>query len=78
MSELSFYAQVVAKGTVHGLDCSATPDEVTARLGDDYGENLQRDLMWRDYGPVEFTWEQPGSHEPWQGRRFTVQCHRLE
>ncbi|MFJ1549869.1 hypothetical protein [Streptomyces sp. NPDC088246] len=77
MSELAFFAQVVARSTVRGLDCSSTPDQVTAWLGD-YGENLRGDLMWRDYGLVEFTWERPSGKEPWQGCRFTVQCHRLE
>ncbi|MFE5091889.1 hypothetical protein ACFRCI_16170 [Streptomyces sp. NPDC056638] len=77
MSELAFFAQVVARSTVRGLDCSSTPDQVTAWLGD-YGENLRGDLMWRDYGLVEFTWERPSRKEPWQGCRFTVQCHRLE
>jgi hypothetical protein len=77
VSELAFFAQVVARGTVHGLDCSSTPDQVTARLGD-FGENLRHNLMWRDHGLVEFTWERPSRNEPWQGCQFTVQCHRLE
>nr|WSX75534.1 hypothetical protein OH826_17590 [Streptomyces sp. NBC_00899] len=74
MSELAFFAQVVGRGTVHGLDCSSTPDQVTARLGD-FGENLRHNLMWRDHGLVEFTWERPSRNEPWQGCQFTVQCH---
>ena len=77
MSELAFFAEVVARGTVYGLDCSSTPDQVTARLGD-FGENLRHNLMWRDHGLVEFTWERPSRNEPWQCCRFTVQCHRLE
>jgi hypothetical protein len=33
--------------------------------------------MWRDWGLVEFTWERESREAPWQGRRITVQCHRL-
>ncbi|WP_330460903.1 hypothetical protein OIB37_30930 [Streptomyces sp. NBC_00820] len=36
MSELAFFAQVVARSTAHGLDCGSPPDQVTTRLGD-YG-----------------------------------------
>lgn len=43
MSELAFFANAVARGTVHGLDGSSTHDQVNARLGD-YGENPRRGL----------------------------------
>ncbi|MFD0689529.1 hypothetical protein [Actinomadura fibrosa] len=78
MALLAFAADVVTEGTVLGADRTRTPDEVTRVLGPDFGENRRDDVMWRDYGLVEFFWERRSRHAPWTGTHFSVQVHRLD
>jgi hypothetical protein len=42
MSDLDFYADVLRAGAVLGLDAYCTPEQVTAVLGDDFGEYRTR------------------------------------
>jgi hypothetical protein len=74
---MAFFLNVIATGSVLGVDSSSSPDEVTARLGDDFGENHNGAAMWRDYGTVEFFWERLPGSSGWQGRHFSVQVHWL-
>ncbi|MFD9902919.1 hypothetical protein [Streptomyces sp. NPDC059063] len=75
---LAFYLDVITSATVLGVRPSATPDQVTAVLGDDFAENsADRRSMWRDYGMAEFFWHRDSANAPWEGHHFTLQVHRL-
>jgi hypothetical protein len=78
VSGLEFYADVLCSGTVLGLDAHSTPEQVTAVLGTDFGEYLTREVMIRDFGLVEFTWERRRADRTWRPAGFAVQVHRLE
>ena len=78
MSDLDFYADVLRAGTVLGLDAHSTPEQVTDVLGGDFGEFRTLDVLVRDFGLVEFSWERSAVGESWRGLRFNVQVHRLE
>ncbi|WP_433890554.1 hypothetical protein [Streptomyces sp. CA-111067] len=78
MSDLEFYADVLSSGTVLGLDAHSTPEQVTAVLGTDFGEHRTREVMTRDFGLVEFTWERRRADRTWRGVGSAVQVHRLE
>jgi hypothetical protein len=74
--DLSFFAEVVTTGRVLGVDASSTPDEVARALGE-YAENTGGDVMWQDYGVVEFHWERTSGMALWQGTHVSIQVHRL-
>lgn len=76
MSDLSFFVEVVRTGRILGVDAASTPQEVTDALGE-FVENIRPNVMWRDYGAIEFFWERSSNHEPWQGTHISVQVHRL-
>jgi hypothetical protein len=78
VSDLDFYADVFRTGTVLGLDAHCTPEQVTSVLGGEFGEFRTKDVLVRDFGLVEFTWERGAAGGPWRGLRFSVQAHRLE
>lgn len=78
MRGLDFYAEVLCSGTVLGLDAHSAPEEVTAVLGEEFGEHRTRRAMVRDFGLVEFSWERTSAERPWQALGFAVQPHRLE
>ena len=73
---LRFVTDVVVNGEILGLDASCTPERVTSVLGA-YAENRQRNIMWRDYGAIEFSWERTSATESWRGTHVSLQVHRL-
>jgi hypothetical protein len=77
MSDLEFYAEVLCAGTVLGLDAQSTPEHVTAVLGAELGEYRTRDVMVRDFGLVEFSWERAFAERSWRGLGFAVHVYRL-
>jgi hypothetical protein len=77
MRDISFFVEVVTTGQFLGLNAASTPEEVTDTLGS-FSENDLGDVMWRDYGAIEFFWERTSTHEPWQGTHLTIQVHRLD
>ena len=78
MNALRFLVDVISTGTLLGLGPDCTPQEVGAVLGEEFGENRSAGLLWRDYGLVEFVWERRDARQPWRGRHFVVQAHRLD
>ncbi len=76
MRDLSFFVEVVTTGRILGVDAASLPEEVTDTLGE-FAENTHDNVMWRDYGAIDFFWERASSHEPWQGTHISVQVHRL-
>ena len=75
---MRFFVDAVRTGRVLGIDATATPDEATSALGDEYGENQVSTLaMWRDYGVVEVHWDRASAAEPWRGHHISLQTHRL-
>jgi hypothetical protein len=76
MRDLSFFVDAVTTGRILGVDAACTPEEVTDTLGE-YAENIRDNVMWRDYGAIEFFWERTTSREPWEGTHLSVQIHRL-
>ena len=77
MSLLDFAADIVATGTVLGVDASSSPDQVAGILGDHFAETRRHGLMWRDWGVTEFFWQRGAGAVPWRGTHFSVQIHRL-
>jgi hypothetical protein len=72
-----FLVDVISTGTLLGLGPGSAPQEVGAVLGEEFGENRSAGLLWRDYGLAEFVWERQDTGQPWRGRHFVVQAHRL-
>ncbi|WP_169946772.1 hypothetical protein [Microbispora sp. H11081] len=77
MSTSDLVVDIVARGNVLGADHTCSPDQVDRILGITSAENRHRRQMWRDYGLVDFFWEQGPGEENWRGTHFTVQLHRL-
>ncbi|MER5501750.1 MULTISPECIES: hypothetical protein [unclassified Streptomyces] len=75
---MAFFSDFVITGTVGGADATSTPDEVTALLGDDFVESVDRGQRLRGYDLAEFAWQRLSSEDPWDGLYAMVQAHRLE
>jgi hypothetical protein len=76
-SSVQFFVDVIARAVVLGVPPDVDPDHVTSVLGNEFGENRWRNVMWRDYGLVEFAWERADGNQPWRGTGLSVQVHRL-
>jgi hypothetical protein len=72
---MEFYLDTVIRGAVLAAEPGCGPDEVAGVLGSDFVEDRSHDLMWRDYGLVEFQWRRINGHVV--DGSFTVRVHRL-
>ncbi|MFI6369762.1 hypothetical protein [Streptomyces sp. NPDC050546] len=75
MSDLDFYAHVATRGDVLGVGIGAQPAEWETKLGADFLDTEDGDLLRRDYGLVELSFQEEGSAWPCFG--VSVQVHRL-
>jgi hypothetical protein len=75
--DLAFLVNVVATGSVLGVDSSHSPEEVTARPRYGLCGQPRREVHWRDYGTVEFFWERLPGATGWRGTHFSIRGHRL-
>ncbi|MGK5553241.1 hypothetical protein ACSNOI_16640 [Actinomadura kijaniata] len=78
MSDLDFFADLVATGTVLGLDHTSSPDEVEAVFGPVEEPWTSPGGMLHDFGLIEFGWHRDGRGSPWTVTYFGAQTHRLE
>lgn len=69
-------ADVIADGALLGLDCSCSPADAAARLGDCYAENRLRRQLGRDFGGVEIWWDRPKGSPDWTCCYITIECYR--
>jgi hypothetical protein len=74
---LRFFVDAVLTGRILDIDATASPEEATRTLGTDYGENKDRNVMWRDYGVVELHWDRASAAEPWSCHHISLQTHRM-
>jgi len=72
----TFLAEVIAGGALLGLDCSCSPDDAAARLGEGYAENRFPRLLGRDFGGVEIWWDRPKGSPDWTCCYITIECYR--
>jgi len=77
-STLELCVEALGNGTARGVSPSAPPDEALARLGPEFAENRNQNVMWRDFGMVECHYERSSADRPWRGAFLMVQAHRLD
>lgn len=77
VSDLDFFADLLATGTVLGLDHTSSPDEVEAVLGRVEDPWHPPGGMLLDFGLVEFGWHRDDRGSPWSVTYFGAQAHRL-
>ncbi|MFD4588408.1 hypothetical protein [Streptomyces sp. NPDC058434] len=75
MPDLDFYAHVAARGDVLGAGTGSEPAEWEAALGTDYLDDRSEDLLRRDYGLVELSFQK--SDDTWPCFGVSIQVHRL-
>ncbi|MFJ3848301.1 hypothetical protein ACIPV3_29985 [Streptomyces albidoflavus] len=74
-SDLDFYAHVATHGEVLGVGIGAQPAQWEAALGTDYLDTQDADLLRRDYGLVELSFQKDSDAWPCFG--VSLQVHRL-
>ncbi|MBT3159137.1 hypothetical protein KQH42_02260 [Streptomyces sp. CHA1] len=74
-SDLDFYAHVATRGEVLGAGIGAQPAQWEAALGTDYLDIEEADLLRRDYGLVELSFQK--DDDAWPCRGVSLQVHRL-
>ncbi|MCO1578654.1 hypothetical protein M8C13_23145 [Crossiella sp. SN42] len=80
MSDIDFYADLVATGAVLGADRHWTPAELDELFDADnreYVEAVSTEALNLDYGLLEYFWERESPRAPWHGVHLSAQVHRL-
>ncbi|GAA2818063.1 hypothetical protein [Crossiella cryophila] len=81
MSDIDFYADLVATGAVLGADRHWTPAELDELFDADnreYVEAVSTEALNLDYGLLEYFWERESRRgAPWHGVHLSAQVHRL-
>ncbi|GGU65632.1 hypothetical protein [Streptomyces lavendofoliae] len=75
MPDLDFYAHVATRGDVLGAGIGSEPAEWEAVLGSDHLDDRSGELLRRDYGLVELSFQR--SDDTWPCFGISVQVHRL-
>lgn len=75
MPDLDFHAHVAARGDALGAGTGSEPAEWEAALGPDYLDDRSEDLLRRDYGLVELSFQK--SDDTWPCFGVSIQVHRL-
>ncbi|UYM25685.1 hypothetical protein NQP46_29860 [Streptomyces albus] len=71
-SDLDFYAHVATRGEVLGAGIGAQPAQWEAALGTDYLDIEEADLLRRDYGLVELSFQKDDDAWPCRGVSLQV------
>ncbi|WP_328400709.1 hypothetical protein [Nocardia sp. NBC_00403] len=75
MPDLDLYVHFATRGEVLGAGFDTNPAEWEAKLGPDYLDDRAQDLMRRDYGLVELSFQ--ADEGTWHCFGISVQAHRL-
>lgn len=74
-SDLDFYAHVATRGEVLGAGIGTQPAQWEAALGTDHLDTEEADLLRRDYGLVELSFQR--DDDAWPCFGVSLQVHRL-
>ncbi len=74
-SDLDFYAHVATRGEVLGAGIGAQPAQWEAALGTGHLDTEEADLLRRDYGLVELSFQR--DDDAWPCFGVSLQVHRL-
>ena len=74
MSDYSYFVDLIASGRTLGIGLGSTMRDVEEQYGGGYLDNSGDGFVQRDYGLVEFTFQEPID---WQCGSIMVQVHRL-
>jgi hypothetical protein len=77
VTDLDFYASAVTDGAIYGIGVDSSPEQWTAKLGDQCLDDVRKRSMRRDYGLIEVGFHRlKGEHE-WRCFSISVPVHRL-
>lgn len=74
MTGFDFYVDVIAHGNVLGVGLDSSVSD-WGFMGDDYIDDIRKNLMRRDYGLIELSFEK--KDEEWFCFAISIQVHRL-
>jgi hypothetical protein len=77
VSDLDFFADLMATGTVLGVDHTSDLAAVEEVLGPGRASETSSSVKLCDFGLVEFGWDRSGPRGDWAVTYFGVQAHRL-
>jgi hypothetical protein len=77
VTDLDFYVSAVTDGAIYGLGVGSSPEQWTAKLGDQCLDDVRKRGMRRDYGLIEVGFHRLKGERQWRCFSISVQVHRL-